>query len=55
MKQEYLVYFESFGKCMKTVVLADNEEDAKNIIKEKIVFHEIRIRYNVKPLTEEKK
>ena len=36
---EYTVYFELFGKKMKTDVLAESKEHAENIIRNKIVFH----------------
>lgn len=39
----YQVYFEIYGKKLKTSVLAKNENQAKEIIKEKIVFHKITI------------
>lgn len=35
------VYFEIFGKKMKTRILAENEEKAKEEVKNKIVFHKV--------------
>ena len=35
------VYFELYGKKMKTTVYAHNKTGAKKIIREKIVFHKI--------------
>lgn len=35
------VYFELFGKKMKTTVCAHNETGAKKIIQKKIVFHKV--------------
>ena len=37
--KEYTVWFELFGKKMKTVVIARDEEDAKKTIQKKIIFH----------------
>jgi len=39
--KEYTVYFEIFGKKMKTTVMAFNEEQAKAFVKNKIVFHKV--------------
>lgn len=36
------VYFELYGKKMKTSVKASSDEEAKKIIKEKIIFHKIQ-------------
>ncbi len=38
---EYIVYFEIFGKKLKTKIIADSEKQAKEMIKEKIIFHKI--------------
>jgi hypothetical protein len=40
MKQ-YTIYFEIFGKKMKTTLSAFDEEQAVRLLKEKIVFHKI--------------
>ena len=40
MKQ-FTVYFEIFGKKMKTTVFANTEEEAKRKVKDKIVFHKV--------------
>lgn len=37
----YDVYFEIYGKKLKTHVVAKNENEAKEFIKNKIVFHKI--------------
>ena len=37
----YLVYFEIYGKKLKTTVEAIDESDAKSIVAEKIIFHKI--------------
>lgn len=42
------VYFELYGKKMKTTVFADNETDIKKIVREKIVFHKIIEKVNEK-------
>lgn len=41
MEKDFVVYFEFYGKKMKTTVLAENEHDAKNKVKEKIKFHKV--------------
>jgi cytochrome c biogenesis protein ResB len=38
---EYTIYFELYGKKLKTTILAKSEEDAKKMILSKIVFHKI--------------
>lgn len=40
--KEYTVYLELFGKKMKTSILAESEEDAKKIVREKIIFHAVK-------------
>jgi hypothetical protein len=37
----YTIYFELFGKKMKTTVEAENVDQAKRKIKDKIVFHKV--------------
>lgn len=41
MPKKYTVYFELYGKKMKTVIDARDTIEAKNIIKDKIIFHKI--------------
>ncbi len=38
---KYTVYFEIFGKKMKTTVEAKSEEDAKYLVMGKIVWHKV--------------
>ena len=38
---KYTVYFELFTKKMKTEVIAANEQEAKEIIRNKIIFHKV--------------
>lgn len=38
---KYIIYFELYGKRMKTTVEANNELDAKAMIKQKIIFHKV--------------
>lgn len=38
---QYTVYFEIFGKKMKTTVEAKSEEDAKYLVMGKIVWHKV--------------
>ena len=39
----YTLYFSIFGKRMKHTLKADNEIEAKILIREKIIFHKIEI------------
>jgi hypothetical protein len=39
--KKYIVYFEIFGKKMKTEVFAMNEEQAMIAVKNKIIFHKV--------------
>ncbi len=39
--KNYDVYFELFGKKMKTKVLAESEVKAKEEVKNKIIFHKV--------------
>ncbi len=36
---EYEVYFELYGKKLKTTIQADSEQHAKFLIKDRIIFH----------------
>jgi 1-deoxy-D-xylulose 5-phosphate reductoisomerase len=42
VKKNFDVYFEIYGKKMKCVVLSENEEQAKEFVKNKIIFHKIQ-------------
>ena len=37
----YIIYFEIFGKKMKTIIEADSKSEAKQRVKNKIIFHKI--------------
>lgn len=39
--RNYDVYFEMFGRKMRMRVLAENEQAAKEMVKEKIIFHKV--------------
>lgn len=39
---KYTVFFEIGGKKLKTLVEANSETDAKNKVKEKIIFHKVK-------------
>jgi len=39
--KEYDVYFEIYGKKLKTRITAENKEQAVQFIKDKIIFHKI--------------
>lgn len=39
--KNFVIYFEFYGRKMKTTVLSDTEENAKKEIINKIVFHKI--------------
>jgi hypothetical protein len=39
--KNYTIYFEIYGKKMKTTVMAENEEKAKELVIRKIIFHKV--------------
>lgn len=39
----FKVYFEIFGKKMKTSISAKNKEEAKQLLMKKIVFHKVEV------------
>jgi hypothetical protein len=41
MKKQYEVWFEVYGKKMKTTVLAKHEIEAKEIIRKQIIFYKV--------------
>lgn len=41
---KYEVYFEFFGRKMKTEVEAATEQAAKNIIVNRIIFHDVKLK-----------
>jgi hypothetical protein len=41
--KKYILYFELFGKKMKSEVNATSEIDAKQKILDKVIFHKIQI------------
>ncbi len=43
--KHYEIFFEFFGKNMRTTVLAQDEEQARNIVKNRINFVEIKEKY----------
>ena len=42
----YDIYFEIFGKKMKTTLEANSEEDAKYRLMGKIIFHKVVVKHN---------
>ena len=42
--REYIVWFEVFGKKMKTTVIATSEREAKKDIQNKIIFHKVEVK-----------
>ena len=46
MMKEYTVKFEMFGKKMKTTVYAASEEDAKQKIRDRVVFYSVEQVYD---------
>jgi len=44
--KNYTIYFEIFGKKLKTDIIAENELKAKEIIRDKIIFNKIEINNN---------
>lgn len=41
MKKQYEVWFEVYGKKMKTTVLAKHEIEAKDLIRKQIIFYKL--------------
>lgn len=41
MKKDYTVYFEIYGKKLKVIILAESESEARQLVKDKIIFHKI--------------
>lgn len=39
--KNYIVYFEMFGKKMKTTILAETETEAKQKVTDKIKWHKV--------------
>lgn len=39
--KNHIVYFEIFGKKMKTKILAETKEQAEQQVKDKIIFHKV--------------
>ena len=39
--KNFTIYFEVYGKKLRTTIMAENEENAKQIIKDKIIFHKV--------------
>jgi len=48
---KYTVYFEIYGKKMKTTVEADSKSHAMEIVKSKIKFHDVIPNVNKKETT----
>ena len=44
MKEKYEIWFELFGRKMKTTIAAISEGQAKSILMSKIVFHKIKVK-----------
>lgn len=42
--KSYTVYFELFGRKMKTTVEAESAIKAKELIKSKIIFHDVEVK-----------
>jgi len=41
--KKFKVYFEIFGKKMKTSITANSKEEAKQLLMEKIIFHKVEV------------
>lgn len=39
--KNYTIYFEIYGKKLKTTVMSENEEKAKEFVKSKVIFHKV--------------
>lgn len=51
--KSYTVYFELFGRKMKTTVEAESAIKAKEIIKSKIVFHDVEVKPDISRMFDE--
>ena len=40
-KMTFIIYFEIFGKKLKTTIKAPSKDVARQIVKDKIIFHKI--------------
>lgn len=40
-ENKYAVFFEIYGKKMKTIIESFSEEEAKKIVQNKIIFHKV--------------
>lgn len=45
-ERNFTVYFELFGKKMQTKVIAKTEDEAKQMIQSKIIFHKVMLSPN---------
>ena len=41
--KKFKVYFEIFGKKMKTSITANSREEAKQLLMKKIIFHKVEL------------
>jgi len=41
MKEEYEVWFEIFGKKLKTTIYAESRADAEKAVRNRLIFHKI--------------
>lgn len=41
LKKMYVVFFQLYGKKLKTIVDADSAEEARQVVKDKIVFKKV--------------
>jgi hypothetical protein len=45
-ERNFTVYFELFGKKMQTKVIAKTEQEAKQVVQSKIIFHKVIVSPN---------
>lgn len=45
-KKNYDVFFELYGKKMKATVMAESENEAKQIVISKLIFHKVEVKKN---------
>lgn len=41
--KKYKIYFEMFGKKMVTDIVASDEQHAKRLLADKIIFHKVKL------------
>lgn len=51
--KDFIIYFELYGKKMKTTIPAQTEDQAKQILKDKIIFHKVQEKEKYNPVDDD--